>query len=98
MIGSVGINDHRSLSEHRFHTIRVQLCLLLTNPSIAFRALGLHESQRLAIIAPQDTINETFVLIVRHPGHFEFSISSLIQRPANFFQQQVDEIVAGLRF
>src|ERR1017187_8018380 len=49
---AVGIEDHRALAEARFQTIGVKLGLLLAHPGVPLGALGLHQPQRLAIVAP----------------------------------------------
>ena len=36
--------------------------------------------------------------MVRHPGHFEFLVALLIERPTGALEFEIDEIVAGLRF
>ena len=95
---TIRIEDHRSLTVHGFQTIGVQLRLLLTNASVMFGSLGFDYGQRLSVVAPQDVIDLSDPLIIWHSGDFELTILFLIQCPAGFFQQQIDEVIACLRF
>ena len=71
MLVTVGIEDDRALAELLLKAIRIQLGLTLTFAWIALGALGLDQSQRLAVIAPQHVIDEAFALIVRHASDAE---------------------------
>ena len=57
---------------------------------------GHHHPQRLAVIAPQDVVDEAHALGVRHPGDLKLPISGLVQGPPGLVEQQVDEQVPGL--
>ena len=60
------------------------------------RALGLDETERLAVVAPEDVVHEALALGIGHPTDLELAVAGLIERPAGFLEQQVDEVVAGL--
>jgi hypothetical protein len=60
--------------------------------------LGLHQHQRLAVIAPQHVVDEALVLGVRHADHLDLEVLRRVQRPAGLLHQQVDEGLARLGF
>ena len=93
---AIGIEDHRALAEARLQAIRVQLGLLLSCARIPPRALGLHQRQGFAVVAPQDVVDKTFALVVGHAGDFELAVARLRKRPTSFLEQQVDESIARL--
>ena len=96
MLVPVRVEDGRPLSELPLQAIGVELGLLLTNARIATRALGLHQPQRLAVVSPQHVVHEALTTTVGHAGNFELAIASLIEWPAGFLQQQIDEEVSRL--
>ena len=78
--------------------IGVEFGLLLADPGVAPRALGLDEPERLTVVAPENVVHEALALGIGHPADLELAVAVLIERPAGFLQQQVDEVVASLRF
>ena len=60
-------------------------------------ALGFYQRQRLAVVAPQHIVHKANTLVVRHAADFDFKVLG-VQLPACFFEQQVDEVVAGFGF
>ena len=95
---AVRVEDDRPLPELALQAIGVELGLLLPDAGVAPRALGLDEPERLAVVAPEDVVHETLALGIGHPADLELAVAGLIERPAGFLQQQVDEVVASLRF
>ena len=81
-----------------FQAIGVELGLLLPDTGVAPRALGLDETKWLAVVAPKDVVHEAVALGVGHSADLELAVAVLIERPAGFLEQQVDEVVASLRF
>ena len=71
---------------------------MLTDASIMFGAFGFNHGQRFSMVAPQDVVEVAKPLIVRHSRDFKLTISCLIQWPASFLQQKINEVIAGLRF
>jgi hypothetical protein len=98
---AVGVEDHRPLAELPLQAVGVELGLLLSDARVAARALGLHQRERLAVVAPQHVIDEALARAPRrsgrHAGDREFAIALLVERPAGLLQQQIDEGVAGFR-
>ena len=95
---AVRVKDDRPLPELALQAIGVELGLLLPDAGVVPRALGLDEPERLAVVAPEDVVHETLALGIGHPADLELAVAGLIERPAGFLQQQVDEVVASLRF
>ncbi len=96
MVVAVGIENHRALAEALLQAIRVQLRLLLSHACIPPRALGFHQRQGLAVVAPQQIVDEALALVVGHAVDLELAVTRLIELPARLLQQQVDESVARL--
>ena len=76
--------------------IGIEFGLLLADAGVAPRALGLDETKRLAVFAPENVVHEAPALGIGHPADLEFAVAVLIERPASLLEQQVDEVVAGL--
>lgn len=93
---AVGIKDDRPPAELPFQAIGVQFGLLLPDARISTRALGLDQSERLAVVAPQHIVHEAFSLGIRHAADLELPLAGLVERPSRFFEQQVEKVVAGL--
>jgi hypothetical protein len=98
MVVTVRVEDHRALAKLPLQAVGIELGLLLALPGVALGALGFHHCKRLAVLTPQDVIHKAFAGCVRHPLHRKLAVPFLVERPASFFQQQVDEGVAGLCF
>ena len=98
MLVAVGVEDDRPLAELLLQAIGVELGLLLADARVAPGALGLDQPERLAVVAPEHVVDEALALVVGHAGDFELAVARLVERPAGFLQQQVDEVVAGLGF
>jgi len=95
---AVGVEDQRPLAELPLQAIGVELGLLLADARIAPSALGFDESQWSAVVAPEHVVHEALALVVGHARDFELAVARLIERPAGFLEQQVDEVVARLGF
>ena len=78
--------------------ISVKFGLLLADAGVAPRALGLYETERFAVVAPEDVVHETLARGIGYPTDLELAVAVLIERPTGFLKQQVDEVVAGLGF
>jgi hypothetical protein len=64
---AVGVEDDRALAELRLQAVGVELGLLLARRVASRRgALGLHQRQRLAVVAPQHVVDEALALVVGH--------------------------------
>src|SRR5690606_26507506 len=98
MLVAIGVEDDWALTELTLEAIGIELCLLLADAGIAARALGFDEPERLAVIAPQHVVDEALALFVGHSSDFALAIAGLIERPARFLEQEVDEVVARLGF
>ena len=96
MVVTVRVEDHRALAKLPLQPIGIEFGLLLAFPGVALGALGFHHGQRLPVLTPQDVIHKAFAGCVRHPLHGKLAVPLLVERPTCFFQQQVDEGVAGL--
>jgi len=98
VIVAIGIENHRPLAELPLKAIGVQLGLVLAHARITARALGFDQPQRFSVVAPQHIIDEALAGIVGHAGNRKLAVTHMVQRPACFLQQQVDEVIAGLGF
>ena len=96
MLVAVRVEDDRPPPELLLQAIGVELRLLLADLRGLLRALGLDQRQRLAVVAPQHVVDEALALLVGHAADFELAVARLVERPAGFLEQQVDEVVAGL--
>ena len=94
----VGVENHRPLAEHPLQAIGVERGLLLADSWVAPSPLCFDQTERLAVVAPEDVVHVPLVLAVGHPGDLEFAVPVLIERPAGLLEEEVDEVVAGLRF
>ena len=94
---TVGIKNDGPLAVLRLQAIGIQFCLLLPYRRILAGALGLHQRQWFAIVAPQHIVDEADALVVGHAADFDFNVQPG-QLPACLFEQQVDEVIAGLGF
>ncbi len=72
---AVRVKDHGPPAELLLQTIGVQLGLLLAEMRAFMGALGLDQSERLAVVAPEHVIHETAAGHVRHPAHFVFAVA-----------------------
>ena len=95
---AVGAEDHRPLAVLGFQAIGIQLGLLLAHFGALLRALGFHQRQRLAVVAPQHVVHEALALLVGHAGDLDLEVLLRVELPAGLLEQQVDEVVAGLCF
>ena len=68
-----------------------RLSLALAYTSIATRAFRLDEAERLAVVAPENVVDEPISRIVGHPGYREFPVLRLIERPSSLVEEQIDE-------
>ena len=96
MFVAVGIEDHRALAEAGFEAIGVELGLLLALPGVLGGALGLHQPERLAVLAPEHVVDEAHPLGIGHALDAELGVVRPVERPAGLAQQEVDVAVAGL--
>ncbi len=87
--------DDGTLAELPLQTIGVEFRLLLAHAGIALGALRLDQSKGLAVIAPEDVINEDLALLVGHADDRVLAVLLLVQGPSGFFEEQVDEVVSG---
>ncbi|EKD97990.1 MAG: hypothetical protein ACD_23C00639G0001 [uncultured bacterium] len=94
---AVGVKDDGALAILGLQAVGIQLGLLLAHCGVLAGALGLHQRQRLAVVAPQHIIHVANALVVGHAADFNLEVL-LIQLPASLFEQQVDEVVAGFGF
>ena len=62
MLVAVAVEDDRTLAELLLQTIGIELRLLLADARIALGALGLDQPKGLAVVAPEDVINEALTL------------------------------------
>src|SRR5438552_3907306 len=95
---SVAIDDDRTLPKLLFQAVGIEPRLLLADAGIALGTLGLDQSQRLAVVAPQDVIHKAFALFIGHAGDRILAVLRLVQRPSGFLEHQVNEVVAGFGF
>lgn len=72
--------------------------LLLASLGRLLGSFSFDNSQRLAIVAPQNIVDDPFPFIVGHSSDGKLTIALLIEGPVRFFQQQVNKLVAGLGF
>jgi len=93
---AVGVEDDRPLAEHGLQAVGVELRLLLAHRRIAPGPLRLDQPERRAVVAPQHVVDEPGTLVVGHAGDLELAVAWLVEGPAGFGQQHVDERVAGL--
>jgi hypothetical protein len=64
----------------------------LPDTRVAPGALGLDQTERLAVVTPEHIVDEALARPVWHSGDREFRVSArLIERPPCFVQQKVDE-------
>ena len=99
MLIAVGVENHRPLTELLFEAIGVELGLPLTDARVTAGALCFYEAERLAVVTPEHIVDEALSRPVWHSCDREFRIlPGLIEVPAGFLQQQVDESVACRRF
>jgi len=94
---AIGIKDDGALAVLGLQAIGIQLGLLLAHGGVLAGALGFYQCQGFAVIAPQHIVHKALALIVWHAADFNLKVLG-IQLPASFFEQQVDEVVAGLFF
>ena len=97
MLVAVGIKNNGALAVLGLQAIGIQLGLLLAHGGVLAGALGFYQCQGFAVIAPQHIVHKALALIVWHAAHFNLEVLG-IELPASLFEQQVDEVVAGLRF
>ena len=90
---AVGAIDHGAVAGALFQAVGIQAGLLLALLGAAAGALGFHQGQR-PLAAPQHIVHKAFAFVVGHALHFKLAVARLVQRPAGFFEQQVDEQVA----
>jgi hypothetical protein len=81
-----------------FQAVSIKLGLALAYAGVAFGSFGFHQSQRLAVITPEDIIDKALVFAVGHAAHGIFAVFFFVQRPACFLQQKVNEVVTGFSF
>src|SRR2546422_7633273 len=98
MIVAVRVKDDGPPPELLLQTIGIQLCLLLAYARVALRALGLVQRERDAVIAPENIIHEALARFAGHSRDRKLPVTLLIERPASFLEQQVNEVVARLGF
>ena len=98
MLVAVREEDDRTLPELALQAICIEFGLLLPDAGVAPCALCLDESERFAVVAPEDVVNEALALGIGHSGDPELAVAVLIERPAGFLQQEVDEVVTRLCF
>ena len=99
MFVAVRVEDERTLTESLFQTVGVELRLLLPNTGITPRSFCFDKTERFSVIAPEGIINKPDLLLVWHSFNTQLGVMPrLRKRPASFFQQQIDEIIARLRF
>ena len=72
--------------------------MVLALARVAFCSFGLDQSKRISILAPEDVIDKAFILAVGHTRHFVFAVFGFIEWPSSFFQEEIDEQVAGFGF
>ena len=93
---AVGVADYRALPVLLLQAVGIELGLLLAHHRALGRALGLHQHQRLAVVAPQHVVDEALAVAVGHARDLDLEVLDRVQLPARFAQQQVDEGLAGL--
>ena len=80
-----------------FQAVGVELRLLLARRAGRASCAWPRPRQRLAVVAPQDVIDEALALRRSAcPADLVLAVARLVERPAGFLEQQVDEVVAGL--
>ena len=90
---TVGAVDHGAVAGAFFQAVGIQAGLLLALLGTAAGALGFHQGQG-PLAAPQHIVHAALALAVGHALYFKFTVALLVQRPARFFEQQVNEQVA----
>ena len=90
---TVGAVDHGAVAGALLQAVGIQAGLLLALLGTAAGALGFHNGQG-DFAAPQHIVHKTFALVVGHALYFKLAVALLVQRPARFFEQQVNEQVA----
>src|SRR5439155_3415375 len=68
MLVAVAVENDGTLAKLPFQAVGVELGLLLANAGITLGALGLDQSQRLAVVAPENVIHKAFALFIGHAG------------------------------
>ena len=91
----VGVEDDGPLAVHLLQAVGIQLGLLLPDLGAAGGALGLHQHQRFAVVAPEHVVHIARVLGIGHAGHFDFEVLGWVEVPAGFAEQQVNVGLAG---
>jgi hypothetical protein len=94
---AVGVEDHRPPVEPRLHAVGVKLRLLLADPRVPPGALGFHQGERLAVVSPEDVIDESLPRGVGHAADFELPVLGRSECPSRFPKQEVNEMIAGFR-
>jgi hypothetical protein len=75
--------------------------LLLTDLGVSAGAFGFDQGEGFAVVAPEDVIDKAAARGAGHSsdGEFAFDATGLgAECPAGFFEQEVDEVIAGLGF
>src|SRR5271166_1290090 len=99
MIIAIAVEYDGPLSELLFEAVGVKFGLTLPDTRVSASALGLDETERLAVVTPEHIVDEALARPVWHSGDGEFRVPArLIERPSRFVQQKVDEGVARRSF
>ena len=92
----VRVEDERALAGVAFEGIRVDRGLLTALFRARRGALRFDDGERLSVITPQHVVDLAGARRARDAGHRPLAVAGIIERPARFVEQQVDELFAGL--
>ena len=95
-VEAVGEEDHRAASEGRLQPVGVQLGLLAARRRVLAGALGLHQSQRTAVVPQKDIVHRAPSGGVGHPLHRVLVHPVHALRPASILEHGVDIQPPGL--
>ena len=96
MAVAVGEEDQGPLAVAPLQSVRIEPGLLLTEHRIFAAALGFHQRQGFAVIAPEHVIDKTLIGLIGHALHLVLMGAALAVLPARFLQIQVDVAAARL--
>ena len=92
---AVGEKDQRPLAVALLQAVGVELALALALHQIAAAALGFHQGQGFAVIAPEHVIHEASASGIGHALNLMLMGAALAVIPAGLFEVVIDVPAAG---